>query len=178
MKKQFFWQKWFIIAFLIFGTVACGGSKKTEEKTETPNSNTTNGTKTDEVEQPKPADKEQVVEGGALNTYFPKPQGDFDIVFTQEKDGFVQAVLKEKNEQVATFSVADMANNPDGAKKYATAKEKLDMYPMSSRGKADMILVGEKYQVSVQSDSEAFTKEMRQTWLKRFNLSGLATLKK
>lgn len=173
MKKQFFWQKWFIIAFMIFGTVACGGgSKKVEEKTA--------DTKTDQTEQPKPtpADKEQVVEGGALNTYFPKPQGDFDIIFTQEKDGFVQAVLKEKNEQVATFSVADMASNPDGIKKYAKATEKLDTYPMTSRSKADMILVGEKYQVSVQSDKDNFTKEMRQTWLKRFNLSGLAALKK
>lgn len=178
MKKQFFWQKWFIIAFLIFGTVACGGgsSKKTEEKTA--------DTKTDQTEQPKPtptpADKEQVVEGGALNTYFPKPQGDFDIIFTQEKDGFAQAVLKEKNEQVATFSVADMANNPDVLKEYAKpTTPKFENYPMSTkRSKAEVILVGDKYQVSVQSDRDSFTKEMRQTWLKRFNLSGLATLKK
>lgn len=155
-----------IYLFLVFAFfTACKG-----KTTETP---LKQQTATEEVKE------EQVVEGGDLNSFFPKEQAGFSIVFTQEKDGFAQADLKKDGQAVATLAVSDVANNSSAVAKFAKSKDKLAGYPLTkSGGKGTVILVADKYQVQVRSISSDFTEAMRKEWIEKFNLSGLSKLKK
>jgi hypothetical protein len=140
----------------------------------------------DEVQQEtrrKPAVSREAVAGSEFNKMFPRPdsEGDFDLVYTQEKSGFAQAKLvnKKKSEDVATFSIFDTVNNPEAAQDYQAAPEKLGLYPMIDIGSNGTgLLVGDRFQVQVRSKDANFTKADRQDWLKKFDLPNLANLVK
>src|SRR5665811_1185473 len=54
-----------------------------------------------ETRRGAPAVAKDAVPGAEFNKLFPKPDGDFDVIFSQEKPGFAQAKLVKKGQDVA-----------------------------------------------------------------------------
>jgi hypothetical protein len=124
-----------------------------------------------------PAVAKNAVPGSAFNKLFPKPSGDFDVVFTQEKPGFAQATLVKKGEDVATFAIFDTVSNPEAADKYKDTPETFEGYPIVEIGNNGTgLLVAGRYQVQIRSKNANFSKFDREDWLKKFDLANLATL--
>jgi hypothetical protein len=152
---------------------SCGGKKKTTE-TETTTTTTTDNGSTATQEMPK----EEQVEGGSLNKFFPKTEGAYKVVYNQEKDGFVEASLELDGKEVATLAVSDLSTNMDTKSKYTESTMKVATYPALTKGsKGTTILVGDRYQVSIRSKEDGFDENMRKAWFEKFDLSGLANLK-
>lgn len=139
-------------------------------------------TRWDEVQQKTrrtPAVSREAVAGSEFNKLFPKPEGDFDLVYTQEKPGFAQAKLVKKGEDVATLSVFDTVSNPEAASDYQTATERLGTFPLIDIGSNGTgVLVGDRFQVQVRSKDANFGKADREGWLKKFDLANLESLAK
>ena len=115
--------------------------------------------------------------GGEFNAYFPNPSGEFERIFTQEKQGFAQIKLKQNGQEVATMAISDLKNNPSAAEKFQGSSENLDGFPLVTQGSnGTALLVGDRYQVKVMSRSPEFTAADRETWLSQFDLEGLAKL--
>jgi hypothetical protein len=118
------------------------------------------------------------VPGSQFNKLFPKSEGDFELVYTQEKVGFVEAKLNKKGEEAATLAISDTATNPSAAEKYKTASKKIGGYPAVAVGdNGTAILVADRFQVQIRSKQDSFTASDRETWLTKFDLAGLAVLK-
>jgi hypothetical protein len=121
-------------------------------------------------------DKE-AVQGAKLNDFFPQSSGEYERVFTQEKDGFVQAKLKFQGQDVATLAIFDTISNPTAKSAFADATEKIQGFPTVPKGsQGTSVLVGDRYQVSIRSVSSDFDEEQRKEWLGKFNLQKLAQL--
>ena len=115
-------------------------------------------------------------EGKQLNAFFPPDNTDgMSRVFTQEKDGFVEAKLKKDGQDVATLSISD-ANGDDGVKsKFATASDKVSGQPLVTVGKnQSAVLVHDRYQIKV--SSQTLDEAARKALLAKFNIDGLAKL--
>ena len=120
---------------------------------------------------------EEAVSGSQLNQFFPEGGGDYDRVFTQEKDGFAQASLKQDGREVALLSISDTAGNPQAAQKFAQSNSTIAGYPAVQVGNSQTaVLVGDRYQVKAISKDPSFTDSDRQAWIEKFNLSGLSQL--
>ena len=116
-------------------------------------------------------------QGAQFNKFFPAAGGGYERVYTQEKKGFAQAKLKKDGKDVAVLSINDTSSNPDAAAKYQGSSKKIAGYPVKETSKSTAILVGDRYQVKVQSRDESFSASDREAWLQKFNLQGLAGLK-
>ncbi|MEZ4676063.1 MAG: hypothetical protein R2932_17700 [Caldilineaceae bacterium] len=115
--------------------------------------------------------------GGEFNKFFPKDDGDYNVIFTQEKTGFAQAQLNFQGAEVATISVSDTANNTSALEKFQTSSDEIAGYPMATVGAlGTAILVAERFQVQVRAKDESFSAADRQQWIERFDLDGLAAL--
>jgi hypothetical protein len=100
------------------------------------------------------------------------------VVYTQEKTGFAEAVLKHEGEDVATLAIFDTVSNPEAAEKYKESTKKLGAYPVVMIGQnGTSILVADRFQVQIRSKSESFATAERDEWLLAFDLQGLARLK-
>jgi hypothetical protein len=122
-------------------------------------------------------DKEAVA-GGELNRFFPESNDAYSVVYTQEKIGFAEAVLKHEGEDVATLAIFDTVSNPEAAEKYKASTKQLDAYPALAIGENGTgILVADRFQVQVRAKSESFSAADRDEWLLAFDLKGLAGLK-
>ena len=140
-------------------------------------------TRWDEVQQQTrrnaPAVAKEATAGSEFNKFFPKPEGDFDIVYTQEKAGFAQSKLVSKGKDVATLSIFDTVSNPESAAKYKDSQETIQEYPIIEVGEnGTALLVGDRYQIQVRSTDANFSKSDREEWLKKFDLANLASLAK
>jgi hypothetical protein len=126
----------------------------------------------------KPAVVKESEKGGSFNKFFPKKADGYDVNYTQEKTGFAEAKLKKAGKEVATLSINDTTNIPDAAKKFEKSTRKIGGYPAVDVGSTQTsVLVKKRYQVKVISKAPTFTKSDRETWLQKFNLSGLESLK-
>jgi len=133
----------------------------------------------DEVQQKTrrnaPAVAKEAVPGSVFNKMFPKSDGDFDVVYSQEKAGFAQAKLVKKGEDVATLSIFDTVSNPEAAAKYKDTQDTFESYPVIEIGNNGTgLLVGDRYQVQIRSTDANFSKFDREDWLKKFDLANLA----
>lgn len=158
-----------VLAVSLFVT-ACGGttSSSTSSTTNTPTtSQTSQGTQ--KAVQP--------LKGGAFNRYFPKASGDYSVVFSQEKTGAALAKLKQQGKEVALLSVTDTANNPNAATKFKESSQKIGGYPAITQGKGTAVLVANRFQVKVQSQADSFTSADQKSWIQKFDLAGIASLK-
>ncbi|MGH8000371.1 MAG: hypothetical protein ACREPR_13305 [Brasilonema sp.] len=121
-------------------------------------------------------------QGSEFNKFFPSPGAGYQRVYTQEKKGFAEAKLKKDGKELAVLSVNDTqgvkgATNP--AAKFKNSTKTIAGYPSVSQGSTGTaILVGDRYQVKVQSRDPSFTEADREAWLQKFNLSGLTRLAK
>jgi hypothetical protein len=125
-----------------------------------------------------PAVVKEATQGGEFNKFFPKDGDGFDRVFVQEKKGFAEAKLNKDGKNVAMLSVSDTASTPEARKKFDNSSKQIGGYPAVDQGaNITAALVGNRYQVKVQSRDPSFTKSDREAWLAKFNLGGLAALK-
>jgi hypothetical protein len=115
--------------------------------------------------------------GGSFNKFFPNASAGYQRVYTQEKTGFAEAKLKKNGQDVAVMSISDTVTNPSAATKFQQSSQKIGGYPAVSQGSnGTSILVG-RYQVKVQSRNPSFSQSDRESWLQKFDLSGLSRLK-
>lgn len=161
---------------------ACGGSKEPSRWDASQQQSTQRGAKVQPSSQQGQPSNGQVaagkaVGGGKFNKFFPSGGGGFDRVFTQEKTGFAEAKLKKGGKDVAMLSVNDLANNPNAANKFKSSSQKIGGYPAAVQGNGTSVLVGDRYQVKVQSRDTSFTQSDREAWLQKFNLRGIAGVK-
>lgn len=125
-----------------------------------------------------PAVVKESQSGGEFNKFFPKASGGFKTVPAQEKKGFAEYKLKKAGKDVAVMSISDILNNPSAAAKFKGSAKSIGGYPSVSQGSTGTaILVNDRYQVKVLSRDASFTAKDRETWLQKFNLSGLSRLK-
>ena len=119
----------------------------------------------------------EALPGSSFNKMFPKKEGDYDLVPTQEKAGFAEYTLVKKGQDVATLAVFDTASSPDTADKYRGSDLTLGGYPTAEIGTAGTgVLVANRFQVQVRSKDANFTKDERAEWIKKFDLANLAKL--
>jgi hypothetical protein len=126
-----------------------------------------------------PAVSKEAVPGDKFNKFFPKTEGEWDLVYTMEKKGQAQAELKKGGKAVAQLAIFDTVSEPNVAEEYQDAKEKLnDKYPMIAKGKlGTAVLVGDRFQVQIRTlPGSNFEEAERKEWLGKFDLAGLATL--
>lgn len=123
----------------------------------------------------------EATQGAELNKFFPKPQEGYERVYTQEKKSFSEAKLKKAGKEVAVISISDTQGvigtaNPAG--KFKNSTKTVAGYPSVSQGSTGTaVLVGNRYQVKVQSRNPSFTESDREAWIQKFNLDGLSRLK-
>jgi hypothetical protein len=162
----------FLIFFLLVVlVVACGGGPKA-----TPTSSRWDDTQ--QESSGTPATSAESLPGSAFNKFFPKSGKGFDIVYTQEKEGFAEAKLKKDGDEIATLSISDTINNPSAAEKYKDSTETLAGYPVAEIGsKGTGILVADRFQVQVRSTVDDFEQGDREFWIQEFDLDDLAKLK-
>jgi len=130
-----------------------------------------------EATQGEHATTKEAVAGGDFNQFFPKDRDQFDVVYTQEKQGFAEAVLRDDGQDVATLSIFDTVSNPEAAEKYAADSDAVAGYPATAIGdNGTAILVADRFQVQVRSTRADFSADDRATWLAAFDLAGLAAL--
>lgn len=125
-----------------------------------------------------PAIAKNAEQGSSFNQFFPKATAGYERVFTQEKKGFAEAKLKKDGKDMAMLAISDTISLPDAAKKFAASTANVAGYPAVEVGNTQSaLLVADRYQVKVLSRDPAFTQSDRQSWLQRFDLSGLAKVK-
>jgi hypothetical protein len=118
------------------------------------------------------------VPGSALNKFFPDDAEGLNRVFTQEKNGFAMANLNKGKATVAQLSINDTAANPSARNKFKTAGRMIHGLPATNEGMSTLaVLVGDRYQVKIRATGSALSEAEMQTWLEKFDLTGLATLK-
>lgn len=135
------------------------------------------------AEQVQPAEgrgavARDVVSGSQFNKFFPAASGEYDRVYTQEKDGFAEAKLKRNGQDVAMLAISDTSSVPAAAAKFDNSQMQIAGYPAVTVGNTQTaILVGDRFQVKVISRSSDFTASDREAWLQKFDLRGLSQLK-
>mgnify|MGYP007028082753 CR=1 FL=1 len=118
------------------------------------------------------------VEGGELNKFFPKDEGDYDVIFISEKVGFAEAKLEKDGDELGTLAVGDQAGNADVLANYDAATMKIGGFPSITRGSKGTAVLAGRFQVQVRSKSDSFSASDREAWLQKFDLAGLAGLAK
>lgn len=120
---------------------------------------------------------DEVVPGSEFNAFFPDDDGDLEVFFVQEKEGFAQAKIEQDGQELAQLSVSDTAANPSAAEKFATSNRTISGYPAVDVGNnGTAVLVADRFQVQVRSSDPAFTADDREAWIERFDLDGLSQL--
>lgn len=161
-------------ALLLIGLLAVGGCQLTQLKASQPDN-----ARWEQIEAQTPvvtADKKAIINGGEFNKFFPTADG-YERVYTQEKEGFAEAKLKQDGNTLAMLSVSDTASNPSAVNKYQSSDRALAGYPLAEVGStATSILVADRLQVKVLSRDTDFTPADREAWLEKFDLAGLAKL--
>jgi hypothetical protein len=124
----------------------------------------------------------EATQGGEFNKFFPSAEAGYQRVYTQEKKGFAEAKLKKDGKDLAVLSISDtqaVKGSANPAAKFVGTPKTIAGYPAVSQGTTGTaILVGDRYQVKVQSRDPSFTETEREAWLQKFNLSGLTRLAK
>ncbi|MEM8613614.1 MAG: hypothetical protein AAGF93_16445 [Cyanobacteria bacterium P01_H01_bin.105] len=161
-------------ALLLVGLLVVGGCQLTQS------SQSSDAAKWEQIEEQTPAvaiDKKAIIDGGQFNKFFPTTANGYERVYTQEKDGFAEAKLKQDGNTLAMLSVSDTASNPNATAKYQNSERDLAGYPLVEVGStASSVLVANRLQIKVLSRDTDFTPADREAWLEKFDLAGLAKL--
>src|SRR5262245_43261579 len=81
-----------------------------------------------------PAVSKDSFEGGAFNKFFPKGEGEWNIIYTQEKTGAALAKLQKGSKEMAMLSITDTVNNPEAAEKFKGSTETFEGFPIIEIG--------------------------------------------
>lgn len=162
----------FLLAIMLLVTSCVTGT------TSAPPQTSTNAARPTQTTQRSPGTTRTPLAGGNFNKFFPASAGGFERVYTQEKTGSAIANLKKDGKVMAVLSITDTANNPTATRKFDSSNQTIAGYPAATQGTTTTsILVGDRFQVKVQSRDPSFTAGDRQDWLQKFNLSGLERLR-
>lgn len=116
--------------------------------------------------------------GSSFNRYFPDSGSGYERIYSQEKQGFAQAKLKQDGKEIAILSISDVANNSSTVDKFQESTNNISGFPSVEQGStATAVLVSDRYQVKIRSKDSSFTQSDRQKWLGKFDLRGLSKLK-
>jgi hypothetical protein len=119
-------------------------------------------------------------QGSSFNDFFPRSVAgykDYEVVPAQEKKGFAEFKVNQAGANVAMLSINDTSSNPNAAAKYQSSTRKIGGFPALDIGNNGTgVLVGDRFQVKVQSRSDSFSAEDREAWLQKFDFKGLAKL--
>jgi len=117
----------------------------------------------------------QALDASKFNRFFPEQFGDYDMVPKQEKGATAIWDLERDETVLCQFSVTDLAANPRALEKYRDADRRIADYPAVTQGsKTTALLVAGRLQVKASSRDDSFNATDRETWLKKFDLAGLA----
>lgn len=122
----------------------------------------------------------QIVPGSSFNRLFPRSAAQaegLDFTFTQEKAGFAEASLSRDGQPAALLSISDTTANPSATEKYRSSTRTIAGYPAYQDENVTAVLVADRFQVQIFSESDSFTASDRETWLQKFDFGGLAALK-
>jgi hypothetical protein len=129
-----------------------------------------------EETQGESAVAQEAVPGSQFNQFFPRSIPGYDIVPSQEKQGFAEYKVNQDGKTVAMLAINDTTGT-GAADKFLDSSATIAGYPAVEQGQnATAILVNDRFQVKVLSRDPAFTKEDRATWIEQFDLQGLAEL--
>ncbi len=125
-----------------------------------------------------PAVVREALPGSSFNRFFPKSGDGYEVIAAQEKKGFAEYKLKQEGKDMAMLSISDTVNVPEARAKFQGSSQKIGGFPAVNQGStATAVLVGQRFQVKIQSRDSGFTATDRQTWLQKFDLQGLSRLK-
>ncbi|MFO0957039.1 MAG: hypothetical protein U0800_06165 [Isosphaeraceae bacterium] len=138
----------------------------------------------DQVQQEtrgKAAVAKTAIPGSEFNRFFPKPDDEYGVIFTQEKPGFASADVTRKSsgDVIATLAVADTASTQytDAAEKFKGSTEMLGGLPVADVGEfGTAVLVQDRLQVQVRSKDASLGKDQRKEWLGKFDLANMAQM--
>lgn len=117
------------------------------------------------------------IPGEQFNVFFPQSIEGFERIYTQEKPGFSEVKLKQNGVEIAKLAITDMVGTPEAAQKFTQSTFEIAGFPAILIGKKQTaLLINDRFQVKVISVSENFSATDRQTWLEKFDLTGLANL--
>lgn len=120
---------------------------------------------------------DDAVQGSNFNRLFPSASDGYAVVPTQEKQGFAEYKLKQDGTTLAMLSISDTISAPDAAAKFASSDRQIAGFPAVDVGSTQTaILVGDRFQVKVQSRDPSFEVSDREVWLEKFDLNGLLQL--
>ncbi|MGB3491309.1 MAG: hypothetical protein WBA57_01180 [Elainellaceae cyanobacterium] len=120
---------------------------------------------------------DDAIKGSNFNRLFPSSSEGYEVVPTQEKQGFAEYKLKQNGATLAMLSVNDTLSNPDAAAKFASSDRQIAGFPAVDVGSSQTaILVGDRLQVKVQSRDPSFEVSDREAWIEKFDLDGLLQL--
>lgn len=124
-----------------------------------------------------PAVSQDAEKGGSFNAFFPASGQGYNVVFSQEKQGFAEAKLKQDGQDVGLLAISDTISTPSAAQKFSSSTETLAGYPVLEIGNTQTaILVANRYQVKAISRDPSLTSEDRRAWIQKFDLRGLSKL--
>lgn len=170
--KSFFATSLLVALLLINSLAVTGCTKSPPSRFEQAQQESTEGSQRNQTVS------KEAEAGGSFNRFFPEASDDFDLVYTQEKDGFAQAKLKREGQEMAVLSIFDTISNPDATQKFQDSSQTIGGYPAVQQGsKGTAVLVGDRFQVKALSRDPSFAESDRETWLAQFDLDGLAQLK-
>ena len=75
----------------------------------------------------------EATQGSQFNKFFPKSSDGYERVYTQEKKGFSQAVLKQEGKEIAKLSISDTVGNEIAKKKFEQSSQAIK--PQAQRNK-------------------------------------------
>lgn len=123
-----------------------------------------------------PAVADNAQQGSKFNRFFPRSVPGYEVVPAQEKQGFAEYKVNKGGKNVAMLAISDTTGTP-AANKFQQSTQKIGGYPAVEQGQTATAVLVDRYQVKVLSRDPSFTKADRATWLTKFNLNGLASLK-
>jgi hypothetical protein len=119
---------------------------------------------------------QDAVPGSRFNQFFPRSVSGYEIVPSQEKQGFAEYKVNQNGQTVAMLAINDTIGT-GAADKFQSSSMTIAGYPAVEQGQnATAILVNDRFQVKVLSRDSSFTKEDRADWIGKFDLQGLSGL--
>jgi hypothetical protein len=168
-------RHWLVALVLTLALAACGA----EEEPSRWDSAQQESSQQESAEDGQVATGE-VVPGSTFNPLFPRGAAEmqgYGFTYLQEQEGFAEAALSRNGSQVALLSITDTATTPEMRDKYQNSTFQIDDYPAYEAENTTSVLVVNRFEVQVVSESDSFTAEDREAFIQEFDLPALAAIK-
>lgn len=114
-------------------------------------------------------------ESAEFGAYFPKSDGDVQCTPHRAYEGFAQCTLTQGDKRLGAIVIRDLQKSGGNTDAYAKSTEQLAGFPLLEPGSTiSSILVNNRYEVRVFSQSTDLTQAQRRAWIQKVDLQGLA----